>query len=305
MDHHYDRRIIFSTDREYKNLYPWSLKELDAEGGQLGRDWIPWSWTLYFKAKDISLRETWSTQDRYPVDPSKGKSEAKERKFIRAELYPDAQVRWPPSYSMLGTDRNVSKFFLHIEQIPDDEDERCTAYGVVSYTTEIDFRDVTDDDSLWIYFHFHAATFARYAQRITSAEVDSLTVRVGSVAGFYSDWSPSSTTDNIRILTADSEHKVEGVPEDVTLHRLGEVGEAELYFARETKLRLFNPEPDEADEADKVDNANLVLADWPADQTVPMEIDREKLARETLKLIQNIRIATWVVVALLVALLIR
>jgi hypothetical protein len=299
LDHHYDRKIIYSTDREHKSLYEWSLKELDAEGQQVGRDWIPWSWTLYFKAKDISLRESWSTQDRYPIDETKGKREAKERKFIRAELYPDSHDRWPPTYSMLGTDRKVSKFILHIEQISDDQDERCTADGIVSYTTEIDFRDVTDDDSLWIYFHFHAATFAHYAQRITSGEVDSLTVRIGHVAGFYSDWSPSITTDKIRILTADREHKVEGVPEDVTLRRLGEVGEAELYFARETKLPLPAPEPDEANDID------LGPDDRPVDRTALLEIAREKRAQETVKLIENLRIAAWVVAALLLALLFK
>jgi len=299
VDYHLDRKIIYSTEREHKSLYKWSLKELDAEGQQVGRDWIPWQWTLYFKAKNISLQESWKTEDRYPADEAKGQRETKERKFIRAELYPDSHIRCAPSYSMLGTDRSVSKFMLQIEEIPDDQEERCTAYGIVSYTTEIDFRDVTDEDSLWIYFHVHASTFAHYAQRITSDEVDSLTVRIGEVDGFYSDWSPSITTDKIRVLTDGREHKVEDVPEDFELGRLGEVGEAELYFVREKKLPLPAADPEEVDDIDFDHDGP------PVDRTALVEIAREKRAMETVKLLQNLRIAAWVAAGALLVLIFK
>lgn len=298
MDHHYDRKIIYSTEREHKSLYEWSLKELDDEGQQVGRDWIPWSWALYFKANGISLQESWRTQERYPVDPTKGKRETTERKFIRAELYPHTPDRWPPSYSMLGTDRKMSKFILQIEQIADDQEERCTAYGVVSYTSEIDFRDVTDDDSLWIYFHLHAATFDHYAQRIASTDVDSLMVRIADVPGFYSDWSPSITTNKIGILTDNRDHKVEGVPEKFALRRLGEVGEAELYFAREINLPLAASEPDDTD--------NVVIdRDGPPRDRTMSEIDRDEPAKALVKLLQNLRIAAWLAAAALLVLLFK
>lgn len=297
LENHYDRKIIYSTDREHKNLYDWSLQELDADGNKVGRDWIPWEWTLYFKAKDISLRENWGTSDRYPVDKSKEERETKERRFVRASLYPDANDRWPPSYSMLGTDRKVSRFELYIEEIPDDQEERCTTYGIVSYTTEIDFRDVTDDDSLSIYFHVHAEAFRHYAQRVASGEIDSLTVRIGSVAGFYSDWSPGITTDKIRILTKDRDHIVEDLPDDFPLRRLGEVGEAELYFAREVKLRLPAPEPDEPED--------IGPDERPVNRTALLEAEREKRAQDMVKVIQSLRIAAWIIAALLLAMLFK
>lgn len=303
---HFDRRIVFSPESEHKSLYEWSLNELDAEGKPMGRDWIPWSWTLYFKAKEILLHEGWKISDRYPSDETTGKRETENRKFIQAELFPFSHSRWPPTFSMLGTDRNMSKFVLRIEQIPDDEEERCIVDGYVSYTTEIDFRDVSEDDALWFYFHLHAATFADFAERVASGKVDGLTVRVGRVAGFYSDWSPSITAENIRILTAHGEHKVEGVPENVTLRRLGEVGEAELYFSREATLSGPAKESDEAEEVDSgLDeqplNAELELND----QTSQLEFAREKRAQETVRLIKSLRTAAWAAAALLLALLFK
>lgn len=305
MDNHYDGRIIYSTDREHENLYQWSLKELDADGQTVGRDWIPWEWSLYFKAKDITLQEGWNTQERYPIDEAKGKRQTTETRSIRAELYPYSHDRRPPTYSMLGTDRNVSKFFLGIEQVSDDDEERCITYGVVSYTTDIDFRDVTEDDALYIYFHFRPATFAHYAQRIASGAVESLMLQINGVAGFYSDWSPSITTSNIRVLTADRDHKVEGVPDEAIIPRLGNVGEARIYFARELKLPL--PAPSEAAEADFVPEDDPVdkraLAEV-ARETLA-EVAREKFAQETVKLIRSLRVAAWVVAVLLLALLLK
>ncbi len=297
LEDHYDRKIVFSTDREHKNLYEWSLQELDADGNRVGRDWIPWQWTLYFKAKDVSLRENWSTSERYPVDESKGKRETKERRFIRASLSPDTNDRWPPSYSMLGTDRTVSRFDLYIEEIPDNQEERCTTYGIVSYTTEIDFRDVTNDDSLSIYFHVHAKAFQHHAQRIASGEVDSLTVRIRRVSGFYSDWSPGITTDKIKILTEDRSHVVEGLPDDFPLRRLGEVGEAELYFAREVKFPLPAAEPNEPEDLD--------LEERPVDRMALLEAAREKRTQNTVEVIQSLRIAAWTIAALLVVMLFK
>jgi len=294
---HYDRKIIYSTDREHKSLYEWSLQEFDADGNKVGRDWIPWQWTLYFKAQDISLHENWRTSDRYPADESKGRRETTEHQFIRASLYPHANDRWPPSYSMLGTDRRVSRFDLYIEEIPGDQEERCVIYGIVSYTTEIDFRDVTDDDSLSIYFHVHSETFRRYAERVASGEVDSLTVRIGRVAGFYSDWSPSITTDKIKILTSDQSHVVEGLPDDFPLPRLGEMGEAELYFVRDVKLPLPEPEPDGLEDIDPEEPL--------MDRAALLEARREKRAESTMKVIQSLRVAAWTIAVLLLVLLLR
>lgn len=303
MDHHFDSKVVYSTEREHKSLYEWSLKELDAEGQQTGRDWIPWVWTLYFKAKDITLQESWGTRKTYPVDRDGETHEVTERKSIRAELTPHSHDRWPPSYSMLGTDRQVSKFLLVIEQIADNEDERCTIDGVVSFTTEVDFRDVTESDAIYIYLQFHAATFANYAQRITSGTVDSLMVQLGAVEGFYSDWSPSITTSDIKVLTADRKHAIENAPEGSKLPRLGKVGEARVYFASERQLPLLDTDTERAEDFEEAEGFAPDSA--PVDQSALLEIARENRAQEMMQLIRNLRVAAWVVAVLLLALLFK
>lgn len=297
LESHYNRKIIYSTDREHKNLYDWSLQEFDQDGNKVGRDWIPWEWTLYFKATDISLRETWRTSDRYPADAAKGKRETKERRFVRATLSPDEAGRWPPSYSMLGTDRKVTRFNLYIEEVPDQEEERCTTYGIVSYTTEVDFRDITDEDSLTIYFHVHAKAFERIAARVAAGQVDGLTIRISNVAGFYSDWSPGITTDKIRILTADRHHVVEELPEDFPLRRLGDVGDAELAFSRESNLPLPTAE---INETEILNSGEVEPARAPRDVSTT-----HGLNQGAVKALQSLRLPAWLIAALLFALLLK
>lgn len=299
MKNHYDRKIVYSTEREHESLYKWSLKELDSGGTQVGGDWLQWAWSLEFKAQNASIQQSWSTHDRYAVSDGNIDPKIIQSRFIHAELEPFSHDGWPPRYSMLGSDRTVTNFILRVEQISDEQAERCTLDGMVQSTMEINFRDVTQEDTLWIYFHFHAATFARYADRIIADEVDSLRVRIGRVAGFYADWSPSITTDRIGILTSNSDHEVGEVPEDVSLARLGDVGEANLYLAREANLRSPAVEVDEANEIDGVVD---VLR---SDEVVVPDAVTEWGALEIAKLVRSLRFAAWCAVALLFALLMK
>ena len=111
---------------------------------------------------------------------------------------------------MFGTDRTISDFGLLIMPLEgEDQQERCTVWGCVSYTTENDFRNETDDDTVSFYLYVRPETFERYTRKITASEVDKAFFRVVGVAGFYSEWSPSVSTDRIKVLTADEEHVVE------------------------------------------------------------------------------------------------
>jgi hypothetical protein len=98
---------------------------------------------------------------------------------------------------MFGTDRAIKSFQLDIHPIADPaEQESCKAWGSVSYTSEIDFRDETVDDCIVFYLFVKPETFARYAAKIAHGSVDEMILSVGSVAGFYSEWSPSISTPN-------------------------------------------------------------------------------------------------------------
>ena len=100
---------------------------------------------------------------------------------------------------MFGTDRAIKSFQLDIHPITDPaEQESCAAWGTVSYTHEIDFRNETTEDCIVFYLFVKPETFARYAAKISHGSVDEMILSVGSVAGFYSEWSPSISTRNVR-----------------------------------------------------------------------------------------------------------
>lgn len=245
MENHIDRRVVLSQDSEFKGLYKWSLQEQDADGKKIGRDQIPWDWGLYFTASELALNDTLAIKPDYLGDAEDEKMAVREKRFIRAKLYPgdpgDRHRYRQTSYSMFGTDRTVSAFELFIEQLEDgDKQERCKVWGCVSYTTEIDFRDETTDDTIIFYLYVRPETFARYAERIAASEVDEAVLRVGRVAGFYSDWSPAISTDEIKVLTDHKEHEVE-IPSDCEIDppRLGEVMEIELYLRSISKLEVI------------------------------------------------------------------
>jgi hypothetical protein len=138
-------------------------------------------------------------------------------------------------------------------------------------------------------FYVHKERFDHYADQVASGAVRGLILRVGRVEGFYADWSPSITTDKIRILTAHERHAVESLKGEFSLPRLGEVKEAELYFANEIKLP--QPKPTENPE---YDDGEPLLA-----RIASTEAARDAHAQETVKLLRSMRIAAWAIAALL------
>ncbi len=68
---------------------------------------------------------------------------------------------------MFGTERAIKSFRLEIRPISDPAElESCRAWGSVSYTAEVDFRDETEDDCIVFYLFVKPETFARYAAKI-------------------------------------------------------------------------------------------------------------------------------------------
>ena len=74
------------------------------------------------------------------------------------------------------------------------------------------------------------------------------------MAGFYSEWSPSISTRNVKVLTKGSEHKITLPPgHQFEPPRLGNVGEAKLYINRRLEFGKRAPEPD-ADRRARIEN---------------------------------------------------
>ena len=196
---------------------------------------------------------------------------------------------------MFGTDRTIKSFQLQIRQLADPaEQERCEAWGTVSYTTELDFRSDTTEDCIIFSLFVKPETFARYAAKVSDASVDEISFSVRSVDGFYSDWSPSISTDSVKVLTTGEEHEVHLPPKlEFAPPRLGFVGEAQISINRRREFAKGGSDLQPIDEAEPVE-PGTVLAE-----------PRASVAAEpqTLEMLRSLKRAAWFVVVLLTLIL--
>ncbi len=78
--------------------------------------------------------------------------------------------------------------------VVDGEQEQCLAWGLVSYTAEIDFRSETTPDCLGFYLIVSPDRFARFVEMVATSAVEEVLLFVGRVPGFYSDWRSRKTS---------------------------------------------------------------------------------------------------------------
>ena len=194
MGYHLSRDLRFLTEPKHKSLYSWAIQEIDAHGKQIGEDQIPWPWTLYFTAKSCVLLDNFGVEtERQSDEAAQAPPKITERQHIRILLapgHPSHSEDYETTFSMLGTDRVIKSFDLNIYPITDPaEQEGCRVWGSVSYTAELDFREETIDDCVIFYLFVKPETFTRYGAKIAHGLVSEIIFSVGSVAGFYSEWS--------------------------------------------------------------------------------------------------------------------
>lgn len=245
MEFHLDKKIRLNNHTEYKNLYSWCLQEIDDDGDQVGRDLIPWDWSFYFTASELRFSHGLEFRQLFTFgdDEEEGKEATlKSGEVIFANLHPGVcddgeRLKDDPSFSMFGTDRAITEFSLRITVIDDDQKEHCSVWGSPSYTYENDFRTETNPDTVQIHLGVSKEKFDKLAALISNTKIDVCTVRVSKVAGFYSDWSPSISTDSVKVLTRGSEQNIE-FPEgcEIDPPRLGEVGDFDLTLTTRCEL---------------------------------------------------------------------
>ena len=297
MDFHLERGLRLHTEPEHKSLYSWAINEIDAQSQQIGDDQIPWDWTLDFTATSCVLADSIDIKSKFQMEETTpAPPEIAQRQVIRVRLRPghprdDGDYFRETTFSMFGTDRAIKSFELHIHPIADPaEQERCRAWGSVSYTAEIDLRDETTDDCIVFYLDVKPETFARYAAKIAHGLVDEMILSVGSVAGIYSEWSPSISTRNVKVLTANDEQKITLPPgHQSEPPRMGHVGEAELYINRRLEFRKRAPEPEAVEE----------MADFGTERAVPETRAPATVDPRMLQMLGSLRQAAWFVVCLL------
>jgi DNA replication protein DnaC len=260
------RGLRLLTEPQHKNLYSWAINEVDAQGRQVGHDQIPWRWTMDFTATSCVLgdsthiRSSPQIGETLPVSP-----EIKHRQVIRIQLRPGSQQDMvyfrQTTFSMFGTDRTIKSFELRVQPAEPDEQERCWAWGTVSYTSEVDFHDRTQDDCIVFYLSVKPETFAWYADKVAHGLVDEIVLSVESADGFYSEWSPSIFADNVKVLTTGGEQVITLPPgHQAELPRLGSIGAAELHINRQLEFNKRAPPPEAVGEMADLEIATQIPA---------------------------------------------
>ncbi|MDF2811629.1 MAG: hypothetical protein K0S56_2660 [Microvirga sp.] len=245
------------AESHYESLYSWAITEVDSEGKVIGRDQIPWVWTLYFTATEIALSDQLNVKEERPRDEHQlgQTAEILHRRVIRTKLRPgdtrsDENFYGRTTYRMFGTDRVVKEFALDIHPLPDESDkEEARVWGIVAYTDSNDFHPSKQDDYVGFSLMVKPTTFELYARRFAEGTADELILGVGLVSGFYSEWSPDVFTTDVKILTTGKEHVVE-MPVGIEFEppRLGSIGEANLYI--NAKRVQSKPKPNNGDDED-------------------------------------------------------
>lgn len=249
MDFHLDNEIRLNNKTENESLYSWCLQEINSEGTQVGRDLIPWNWSFHFTASELRLIQGFEFGEESFLDDDEKVSEDENKEFqdtevITATLHPGicTDGKWledDPRFSMLGTDRTITEFSLRISAVDEGGKEYCNVWGCVSYTSEIDFSDETTPDTVQIYLGLSKERFDRLADLISSKTIDVVRIGVSRVAGFYCDWSPSITTNSVKVLARGSEQEID-VPDGCEIEppRLGDVEKFDLTLITRGKFNL-------------------------------------------------------------------
>jgi hypothetical protein len=211
MKYELDNRVVLSSERENKSLYPWSIKEFNNGGQQIVRDQVPWDWSLYFEVAE--LIPTCRIQSRRAADDQAGSFDLSE--FLCGKLKPCVRSREAGHYSMFGTQRTINEFDIFIYKADDDKD-RCHLWGSTSFASDIDFEDVLTPDCVGVYVHLSAQKFDQLMKFVKFPRPTSAEIRLTGVDGFYSEWSPSIRTDSIKVLANASDQGLEN-PEGLTL----------------------------------------------------------------------------------------
>jgi hypothetical protein len=244
MDYHLEKEIRLNDKTEHESLYSWCLQEIGSKGEQVGRDLIPWEWSFHFTASELRLNQGVEFGELSLFDDEEPEQEKKfkDTEIITATLHPGIctdgkYLEDDPRFSMFGTDRAITEFTLRIYKIDDKDKESCSMWGGVSYTSEIDFRDETEPDSIEIHLGLSKERFNNVAHLISNKSVDVVRVGLSRVSGFYSDWSPSISTNSVKVLTRGSDHEIKK-PDgcDIDPPRLGEVGKFDLTLITRCKL---------------------------------------------------------------------
>jgi hypothetical protein len=279
-------------------------------GEKIGSDQIPWAWSNRFVATSLNyqvlLRGKRKNTSRIkgrdiPLKATANKSQINidEEEYINATLKSENDET---SYSMFGTDRKIKDIVLSIYKETKQSKENCFVWGCPSYEYELDFSNIVQPDTISFSLFLKPDKFNKILDLIKTNNLNKLMFIPGGVNGFYSEWSPSISTRNIKVLCVDSKHKVEvdkkcqlTAVQQKNIPRLGEIYDFDLRILQNQNRNLINLKSDDNDDDDYTE----------PDETVPEQNNFDKnLVMQLQKLAHPLKQTLLVIVILLFLILV-
>ena len=270
MENDLDFRVVINNKSEHESLYTWSINELSdddkvQQNPFLDRDYVPFNWSSYFLTKKLTYQSTFKLER--PIDDSDDLDEfnKEETEVISGEMFPDNRRSFT-NYSLFGTNRTIELFDLLIYGV-DEGKETCNCWGSPSYTTEVDFRDITVNDTCQVVVYISHNKFKELKDGITNKSISSLQVILGGVKGFYSPWTPGISSSVIKILTT---HQPVEIPKDFSLEvpKLGMIDEIQLTPNTTQELVILEEDEDYEDDVDYDDKPTYTTGEYLQKQTL-------------------------------------
>jgi hypothetical protein len=311
MENLLERKVGINYETQHKSLYEWCLSEYDETGKQVGSDQIPWPWSFYFIGSSFRVATNVSFENRSDAGGLET-STVNQSTTIVGELHSGfcrdgENLTDDVSFSLFGTGRTVTNFHICIGQAKDDQAELCCLTAIPSYKTEIDFRDKTEADFVGFDVMLQKEKFAEFVRLLEQKLVDSIWLRVGRVAGIYSEWSPSISTYEAKILSR--YHKIDGLIEGkFEPQSVGDVGAFDLNFVSLKKLYLkqsFPPFDVEKAFEGPVSDEGVEELTLPSESYSQDQTRFNHSVALAVNLIASLKTPLWLIFAVLVILLVK
>ncbi|TBY04240.1 hypothetical protein [Rhizobium laguerreae] len=278
MDYKIEKPIRLNGKSPHDGLYSWFIEEMDQATKQLGPNYIPWSWNFHFEARDLMVVRALEKKDDKPAEV---------RQHIRGRLFPEMKDRRAAAtFSFFGTNRTIESFTLNIVRTTGDrEDIHVT--GAMAFEYEWDFESLMQSDSVEIEISLTAEKYDTLAEFIADGRSKAV-VTLGLVDGFYSQWSPSIRTNDIKILSSLQDQKVKiDAGNDIAPPVLGKAGEFVL------RLMMDRDDGQLSDTTSDEDTETVVQRATVQAPTSPIELGQLE------KKLSQLAMPLWITVGLL------
>jgi hypothetical protein len=259
------------------------------------RELHPWRWSLVFEVDEATFNTSYHHQSEELA------SEGEETFLLDKEIHdtsesiylsitPSDKIGYPfgTHFRIVGTERTIEEFSILIYRLDSDDDlSRMRMFSSVSQDHEIDFRNVHEPDLIQFTLFLSPDEFDPLAKGLQAKTISSLNLRVSRVAGFYSEFSPGISTDEVKVLPREVSQHFEL---QETFKTTGDVGEFELTWS--VKQKLVRQESDCNDDFNEED----IELDSPPKNPKLFESETNKLLLQIKKTILFVGILLTLVI---------